>query len=563
VFTKFLLANTPVEIGEDSPLQQVINLTDEIELSYSDNVISFEFAALDYSSPKQNRYRYMLEGFDEDWTEVDSNRRLVTYTNLDPGRYILHVAASSSEGVWNETSRELALIINPPWWETTVFRIAIVVLAVGLATGGYRWRVRNLEARGRKLEAEIAERTHELSVANEELNHEVTERKRIEELLFQRIEWLSTLNRIRQTINGTADLSQAYENLCDTILQLLNARTVFILNWNGHGEQINTLSHVQEEEISIDLNRIAASFQNESPLRKEIEQGDLITITADQADSLPSPLREWIKESDPGYVLVAPMNDQQSTVGALGLAISQPMQELPPAQADLVETIALDLANLAVEAHLLDQARALVAVEERNRLARDLHDSVTQGIYSASLIAETLQVIWEDDPKQGRRGLEQIERLTRGALAELRTLLLEMQPEALTDRELPFLIRQLADTMMARANTSISTTLLGDCEIPTEVKIALYRITQEALNNVVKHSQARHAKIKLESDCEKIILRISDDGIGFEPENPQFHGMGISNMNSRAKDIEASLTITSQPGKGTEVLVTRPGSTHE
>ncbi|GAG05063.1 unnamed protein product, partial [marine sediment metagenome] len=96
---------------------------------------------------------------------------------------------------------------------------------------------------------------------------------------------------------------------------------------------------------------------------------------------------------------------------------------------------------------LLEQSAAQA---ERDRLARDLHDSVTQGIYSASLIAETLPVIWEEDPEQGRRGLKQLEKLTRGALAEMRTLLLEMQPEALTDQELPFLIRQLADTMMAR-----------------------------------------------------------------------------------------------------------------
>jgi GAF domain-containing protein len=207
-----------------------------------------------------------------------------------------------------------------------------------------------------------------LKAVNETLSTEVTERKRIEVLLYQRIEWLSALKRIRQTITGTADLSQAYENLCDAILQLLDARTVFMLDWDGRGEQINTLSHVQEEETSIDLNRLAASFQNESPLRKKIEQGDLITITADQADSLPSPIREWIKESDPGYVLIAPMNDQESTVGALGMAISQPRQELTPMQADLFKTIALDLADLAEEAHLLDQARALDAVEERNRL---------------------------------------------------------------------------------------------------------------------------------------------------------------------------------------------------
>jgi PAS domain S-box-containing protein len=276
----------------------------------------------------------------------------------------------------------------------------------------------------------------------------------------------------------------------------------------------------------------------------------------------PEDLGQMQKNIQSLFAGIAPRSAEyrfQTTTGETRLILvrSQPIKD-----GDLVTGLQGVLTDITerkeVEAHLKEAA----AVAERQRLARDLHDSVTQGIYSASLIAETLQVVWEDDPSQGRRGLEQIERLTRGALAELRTLLLELQPETLTDRELPFLIRQLADTMMARANTSITTTLLDDCEIPTEVKIALYRITQEALNNVVKHSQAHHAKINLEGDCEQIILRISDDGIGFEPENPQIHGIGIRIMNSRVRDIDASLSITSRPGKGTEVLVTRPGSTH-
>jgi len=157
VFTDFLLANEPVKIGGDSPLQQAIDLTDVIELTYADQRISIEFAALSYGAPSQNRYRYRLEGFEEDWIEVDSTRRLVTYTNLDPGSYVFRVTGSNGDGVWNEVGREVTLVIAPPWWETTAFRIAFGVLVVGLVIGGYRWRIRSIEARGREL-AESEER---------------------------------------------------------------------------------------------------------------------------------------------------------------------------------------------------------------------------------------------------------------------------------------------------------------------------------------------------------------------------------------------------------------------
>ena len=99
VFTNFLLANKPVAIGATSPLRQAIDQADTIELTYADRVISFEFAALNYRAPRQSRYRYKLEGFDNDWTEAGSTQRLVTYTNLHPGRYVFRVTAANADGV--------------------------------------------------------------------------------------------------------------------------------------------------------------------------------------------------------------------------------------------------------------------------------------------------------------------------------------------------------------------------------------------------------------------------------------------------------------------------------
>ena len=131
-------------------------------LSYQDRVFSFEFAGLNYRAPEQNRYKYKMEGFENDWNEVDITRRFATYTNLDPGDYVFRVIASNNDGVWNEEGASIKITITPPWWETTWFRIGLGLLVVGLLVGGYGWRVRSVEARSRELEPEVVERTQEL-----------------------------------------------------------------------------------------------------------------------------------------------------------------------------------------------------------------------------------------------------------------------------------------------------------------------------------------------------------------------------------------------------------------
>ena len=169
VITDFQLANQPVLIGAGSVLQQAIDETDALTLSYLDRVISFEFAALDFSSPQKNRYRYTLEGFDQAWTEVGSDRRLVTYTNLDPGEYVFRVLGSNADGVWNEAGAALALTITPPWWETPWLRVASVFLVVGLIGGGFVRQRRRAAAQQARLEAMVVERTKQLQDARTQI----------------------------------------------------------------------------------------------------------------------------------------------------------------------------------------------------------------------------------------------------------------------------------------------------------------------------------------------------------------------------------------------------------
>ena len=165
--TDFQLANKPVPVSSDSLLKKSILETDHLVLSNLDRIFSFEFAALNYRSPEKNRYKYKMEGFEEDWNEVDSTRRFATYTNLDPGDYIFRVIASNNDGIWNEEGASINITVTPPWWETVGFRIAMVVLVIGLLVGGYRRRAKSFEARTRELETQVEERTQELKTAKE------------------------------------------------------------------------------------------------------------------------------------------------------------------------------------------------------------------------------------------------------------------------------------------------------------------------------------------------------------------------------------------------------------
>jgi len=204
---------------------------------------------------------------------------------------------------------------------------------------------------------------------------------------------------------------------------------------------------------------------------------------------------------------------------------------------------------------LAAQALQQAAIEERSRLARDLHDAVSQTLFSASIIAEVMPRIWDRNPEEGRRRLEEVRQLTRGALAEMRTLLFELRPSTLAEADLGPLLHQLAESITGRARIPVEVTVAGQCDVDSDVKIALYRIAQEALNNIGKHSGATLAKVKLVCDETGVTLAITDNGKGFDPAEKSVSSLGISIMNERARGIGAKLDVKSQIGHGSEVAV--------
>lgn len=370
VLSGFRIFNRPVSID--------LSGRAPIELSYQENFISFEFAALDFHAPYKNRYAYRLEGFDPDWVDA-GDRRYANYTNLPAGSYTFRVRGSNNDGVWNEAGIALPLRVNPPLWQTWWFRSAALLLIAGLLLGSYRWRVHQVRVQNRRLAQTVAQQT--------------------------------------------------------------------------------------------------------ADLRREIEQRR-------QAE----------------------------------------------------EALAHKAADEAVAA-------------ERTRLARDLHDAVTQTLFSASLIAEVLPDLYAADPQEGRESSEELRQLTRGALAEMRTLLLELRPSAVTQARLDDLIRQLIEATIGRSRLCVQFHADGRRPLPDDVKIAIYRIAQEALNNIVKYAKARQVTVDLRQHALGVRLTVTDDGIGFDPEAVGPGHLGQKIMRERAETIGARLAVHSAVGEGAVVTV--------
>lgn len=169
VLTDLQLFNQSVAIGEGHILKQSIWNTEQITLNYDQDVFSFTFAALSYVAPEANRYRYKLEGFDNNWNEVDAKRRFATYTNIPPGEYIFRVQGSNEDGVWNENGTSLSIIISPPWWGTWWFRVLVLLAVTALFLSGYRLRLKSIMMYNQELKRQVEERTTQLATVNKEL----------------------------------------------------------------------------------------------------------------------------------------------------------------------------------------------------------------------------------------------------------------------------------------------------------------------------------------------------------------------------------------------------------
>lgn len=260
-----------------------------------------------------------------------------------------------------------------------------------------------------------------------------------------------------------------------------------------------------------------------------------------------------------GAFLSVPLALDDASYGTLSLYYFEP-RNFTDDDIALASTFARQAALAIENAQLREQALKAATVEERQRLARELHDAVTQTLFSASLISEVIPDLWESNPDEAKRRLLQLRRLTRGALAEMRLLLVELRPSALTDMPLAELIRQLIDAASGSIRAEVTLDVGGHYRTPLtpDAQIAFYRIAQEALNNISKHAQARHVLVALQCSGDTVQMTIQDDGRGFDITAIPAGHLGVGIMAERAEAICAALDVWSAPGEGTRITVTWP-----
>ena len=205
---------------------------------------------------------------------------------------------------------------------------------------------------------------------------------------------------------------------------------------------------------------------------------------------------------------------------------------------------------------------ARAAALERERIARDLHDAVTQNLYSANLLLDVLPAVLERDADKAAQDVLTLRRLVRASLGELRALLYELRPETLTSAALAVLLERLGDALAGSGAVEVATAADDDLILPEDVHVTFYRVAQEALANAGRHAGASHVSAAVGRHDDAVRLVVRDDGAGFD-QTLVAAGMGLRSMRERAEDIGARLTVESTPGAGTTVTLLWPGAPAE
>ena len=206
------------------------------------------------------------------------------------------------------------------------------------------------------------------------------------------------------------------------------------------------------------------------------------------------------------------------------------------------------------------QAEELAATEERSRLSRELHDSVTQSIFSMTLTAESARILLERDPSRVAPELVRLQKLAKGALSEMRSLIHQLRPASVGDQGLVPALRNHADAVKDRSGLAVQLRVDGESRLPKEQEEGLFRIVQEALNNVSKHAETDSAVVTLRTENGRLSLLVEDNGVGFDPSQLKStaDSMGMASMRERAEQHGGTFEVQSRPGEGTLIRVDFP-----
>ncbi len=381
----------------------------------------------------------------------------------------------------------------------------------------------------------------------EERTREIERRRQVAESLRETL----------TVLNSDRSIAEILDHIVGQAIRLLGADAASIYQLDKSDKILRIRAargldpdYVARMEIPVGTAPVGEAVVTRRPVTTAISREHLLAIR-DKLSPLTRTLLERLAAQCRALIAV-PLIVKGEAYGGLVAYYASPREfseeETALAMA-LGDQAALAIENARLRAHLQETA----AAAERDRLARDLHDSVTQTLFSVNLIAGVLPRLWERNPEEARRRLDELRQLARGALAEMRTLLLELRPAALLEIPLADLLEQLAEATAGRSQLPVTVTAEGEARLPADVQIALYRIAQEALNNAAKHAGASRCTVAVRWDSNTASLAVRDDGRGFDALRASQTHLGLRIMRERAEAIGATLTVTSDLGRGTIV----------
>jgi signal transduction histidine kinase len=334
-------------------------------------------------------------------------------------------------------------------------------------------------------------------------------------------------------LNSTLDLSQVLDHI------LVNVRRVV----SHDAADISLLEGDQARIVRKQGHEKYAEFLPALPLIQRMIQTQQPLLIADTHDT--EPFRAF---------LGVPIMGKAQIIGFLNLYSLRPgffeFQHVA-----WLKVFAEQAATAIQNARLYEQAQQLAVMEERQRLARDLHDAVSQMLFTSSMIAEALPRLSRSKSDKFEHYLDQLYRLNRGAYAEMRNLLLELNQENLKKMTIRDLLQQLTQAAVGRAPLKIELQVDDTVVLQDEVLVTFYRVAQEALNNIIKHARASAVQITVKQQHNSVELLIRDNGAGFDKSSMKPSNLGLRIMTERAQAIQAQVEVDSIPGKGTAVCL--------
>jgi signal transduction histidine kinase len=408
---------------------------------------------------------------------------------------------------------------------------------------------------------------------------DITERKQAElalqqsnQSLSQRLDELSTLNLIAQAVSTVVDLPDALDVVVATTTRLLDAAGTGIVLLSDDRSELTLISlfdrrspafsggrEGDSEAGSTDAAYRGMVFPVEDSVltQKLLEEGQAVIVSDAQHDPRLAQAHRILQAGQVCGLMLVPLLSQGNTIGIMGITSDRPGREFTPDEVRLAETIAGQITGAIEATRLLEQVQKRAVAGERSRLARDLHDSVTQSLYSLDLFANAIhQALSAGRTERVTDHAEKIRSLSQSALADLRLLIFELRPPLLDQAGLAGALRARLESVEARAGFKTEIEVQAERSLPAIVEAELYAVALEALNNVLKHARADQVTVKLAYDEQRCCLTIRDDGLGFDPEIANNGGgFGLQTMRERVERIGGTMTLDTSPGRGTTVSV--------